>query len=144
MGKGVNFYAGDGAAGIFTAKQNPQRAAAGAQIQGMLPKLDSANFPGMQLIRPMYCILEEDIIRWSQAHELKFLQCACKKTERLALKDGAMPSARSATKELIATLKLTIPEVENHIFRSIHNVQLDTLVGYKSKGVEHSFEERWD
>lgn len=116
----------------------------GAQIQGMLPKLDSANFPGMQLIRPMYCILEEDIIRWSQAHELKFLQCACKKTERLALKDGAMPSARSTTKELIATLKLTIPEVENHIFRSIHNVQLDTLVGYKSKGVEHSFEERWD
>lgn len=113
----------------------------GAQLQAMLPKLQSTNFEGMQLIRPMYCIVEEAIIRWCKHNDLQFLQCACSKTA--ALPDGmAMPSARQDTKKLIAELKKHIPDVEQHIFESIHNVQLDTMVGYKTGGVTHSFEER--
>lgn len=115
----------------------------GAQIQGMLPKLHSTNFQGMELIRPMYLIVEEDIKRWCAYNDLHFIQCACKKTERLALGDKAMPSARQDVKKLIATLKTQIPEVENHIFRAIHNVQLDTLVQYKQAGEVHTFLERY-
>ncbi len=114
----------------------------GAQIQAMPPKLCSKNFVGMQLIRPLYCVNEDDILAWKNYNELKFLQCACRFTEQCAMaEDDIHPSARLETKKLINQLKKNIPEVESHIFKSIHNIQLDTLVGVKYHDVEHDFVE---
>ncbi len=111
----------------------------GGQIQGMLPKLWSNNFEGMQLIRPMYCIEEEDIIRWVNYNNLKFIACACKKTEGLAVGEQGY-SARQEVKEIIRRVKEKNPDVESSVFKSIHNVQLDTLVGYKKGGKTYFME----
>ena len=116
----------------------------GGQIQGMLPKLKSTNFEGMELIRPMYCILENDILRWKEYNGLEFIACACKFTQNLTGGDEDTFSARRKVKELIATLKKENPNVENNIFQSIHNVQLDTLVEYKQDGEKHSFLEKFE
>ena len=109
----------------------------GGQIQGMLPRLKSKNFEGLELIRPMYCIAEEDVLRWRDGNGLDFIACACKFTENTASETTF--SARKRVKELIAELKKEIPSVEDNIFQSIHNVQLDTLVRYKTEGAEVSF-----
>ncbi len=109
----------------------------GAQLQGMVPKLNSTNFPGMQLIRPLYCILERDILAWQRYNDLKFLRCACKFSESAAYDDGA--SKRQETKKLIAQLKKINPNVEINLFSSLHKVNLDTLPGYKHNGQMHSF-----
>lgn len=106
----------------------------GGQIQGMLPKLQSTNFEGMQLIRPLYCVLENDILRWKEYNKLEFIACACKFTENLERKEEPAFSARKRVKELIADLKKENENVEHNIFQSIHNVQLDTLVEYKQAG----------
>ena len=112
----------------------------GAQIQAMPPKLRSKNFEGMQLIRPLYCVHEQDIIAWKNYHNLKFLQCACRFTESCNLgEDEISASARLETKKLIKNLKKSIPEVETHIFKSIHNAQIDTLVGVKYQGEDYDF-----
>lgn len=111
----------------------------GGQIQGMLPKLRSNNFEGMQLIRPMYCISEEDIIHWQQYNGLKFIACACKKTEGLAQGEQGY-SARQEVKQIINRVKQKNPDVESSIFKSLHNVQLDTLVGYKKDGKTYFME----
>lgn len=107
----------------------------GGQIQGMLPKLKSTNFEGMELIRPLYCVLENDILRWKEYNKLEFIACACKFTENAEKENSPTFSARKRVKELIATLKKENENVENNIFQSIHNVQLDTLVEYKQGGV---------
>ena len=111
----------------------------GAQIQGMLPRIKSLNFEGMELIRPMYCILESDILRWQQFNDLQFIACACKFTKNLTGCDEDTFSARRKVKALIAELKKENPTVESNIFQSIHNVQLDTLAEYKQDGQKHSF-----
>ncbi|MBP3431638.1 MAG: tRNA 2-thiocytidine biosynthesis protein TtcA [Clostridia bacterium] len=112
----------------------------GAQIQAMPPKLCSKNFEGMQLIRPLYCVHEDGIIAWKNYHQLKFLQCACRFTEQCALsEDEISPSARVEVRNLIKSLKEKIPEVEAHIFKSIHNVQLDTLLGVKYQDEDFDF-----
>ena len=111
----------------------------GAQIQGMRPKLHSTNFEGMELIRPLYCVHEDSIIAWRNYNELEFLQCACKFTESIAVDNKESKSKRKETKELIKQLKINNPLIETNIFNSIHDVNVDTLVGYKTKGVEHSF-----
>ncbi|MBP3619551.1 MAG: tRNA 2-thiocytidine biosynthesis protein TtcA [Clostridia bacterium] len=117
----------------------------GAQLQAMPPKLKSQNFEGMELIRPLYCVNEKDIISWKEANGLKFLQCACRFTENCNLSEEEIsPSARLETKKLIKELSKSIPDVEMHIFRSIHNVNLDTFVGYKHNGTEHSFLEKFE
>ena len=115
----------------------------GAQIQGMLPRIQSANFEGMELIRPMYCIMENDIVRWQEYNGLKFIACACKFTQNLTGGDEDTFSARRKVKALIADLKKENPFVENNIFQSIHNVQLDTLAEYKQDGEKHSFLEKF-
>ena len=115
----------------------------GAQIQGMLPRIKSTNFEGMELIRPMYCILENDIIRWQEYNNLQFIACACKFTQNITGGDEDTFSARRKVKALIAELKKENPGVENNIFQSIHNVQLDTLAEYKQDGEKHSFLERF-
>ncbi len=116
----------------------------GGQIQGMLPRIPSTNFDGMELIRPMYCILEEDILRWKEYNGLEFIACACKFTARTVGGDEDVFSARRKVKALIAELKKENPNVENNIFQSIHNVQLDTLAEYKTNGVKHSFLDKFN
>lgn len=109
----------------------------GSQIQSMPPKLHSTNFKGMELIRPMYCIHEDAIIAWQKFNGLEFIQCACRFTENC--ENGTGDSKRQEIKQLIKELKKTNPNIEKSIFNSIHSVCLDTMVGYKSNGVEHSF-----
>lgn len=113
----------------------------GGQIQTMMPKLHSTNFEGMELIRPMYLIRESDICAWRDYNELHFLQCACHFTETCSTchEDGTTSSKRLETKKLIAELKKVNPFVESNIFRSVENVNLDTVIEYKQKGVRHNF-----
>ena len=117
----------------------------GSQIQGMLPRLKSTNFDGMELIRPMYCILEEDIIAWRDYNELSFLQCACRFTENIDNSgNGIGESKRQEMKMLIKELKKVNPNVEHNLFESIHNVSVDTMVEYKLNGESHSFLEKFE
>lgn len=112
----------------------------GSQLQAMLPKLHSDNFEGMELIRPMYCVHEEDILAWKRYNQLEFIQCACRFTENCSICDnGGGGSKRQEVKTLLRRLKRDNPNLEKSIFHSIHAVCLDTMVGYKTKGVEHSF-----
>ena len=117
----------------------------GSQLQAMLPKLHSTNFEGMELIRPMYCIHEEDVIAWRNYNNLEFIQCACRFTEKYTLcsNEGGI-SKRQEIKQLIKKLKAENPLIEKSIFNSIHSVCLDTMLGYKFKGVEHSFLDDYD
>ncbi len=114
----------------------------GAQLQAMLPKLHSTNFPGMELIRPMYCVHEEDIIAWRDYNGLEFLRCACRLTERAAVDESE--SKRLETKLLIKELKKKNPTIEKSIFKSIHAVCLDTFPGYKTGGETYSFLDGYD
>ena len=117
----------------------------GAQVQTMPPKLHSKNFPGMELIRPLYCVHEDAIIAWRNYNNLKFLQCACRFTEaRDASGDGVGESKRQEMKFLLRDLKKTNPNIEKSIFRAIHGVQLDTFPGFKYRGRAHSFLEFYD
>ena len=112
----------------------------GAQLQGMMPKVRSANFEGMELIRPLYCVHEDDIIAWKRYNHLEFLQCACRFTEGMSHSgDGVGASKRQEIKQLLRELKKTNPDVEKSVFNAIHAVSLDTFPGWKSRGEEHSF-----
>ena len=113
----------------------------GSQIQGMLPKLHSTNFKGMTLIRPLYCVLEEDIIHWANYNGLSFIACACKLTARAAVDENA--SKRREIKLLIKELKKVNPEIEKNLFNSIHRCNVDTMVGFKTNGKTHSFLEKF-
>ena len=117
----------------------------GAQIQTMMPKLHSTNFEGMELIRPMYLIRESDILAWRDHNRLRFLQCACHFTEACAAyrNDEESNSKRLETKKLIAELKKNNPFVETNIFNSMENVNVDTVLTYKKKGVRHNFLEEY-
>ena len=116
----------------------------GSQLQGMMPKLHSTNFEGMELIRPLYCVHEEDIIAWKNYNGLQFLQCACRFTESISASgDGIGESKRQEIKLLIRSLRGTNPDIENNIFNSLHSVSLDTFPGYKTKGVRHNFLENY-
>ena len=116
----------------------------GSQLQAMPPKLHSKNFPGMELIRPLYCVHEEDILAWKRYNGLDFLQCACRFTEsRDASEDGIGHSKRQEIKVLLRGLRRDNPDIEKSIFNSIHAVCLDTMVGYKTRGEEHSFLENY-
>lgn len=117
----------------------------GSQLQAMPPKLHSKNFPGMELIRPLYCIHEEDILAWRRYNELEFIQCACRFTESCTICDnGGGGSKRQEIKNLLRRLKKENPNIEKSIFSSIHAVCLDTFPGYKTDGQEHSFLERYE
>ena len=111
-------------------------------FQTMLPKLHSTNYPGMELIRPMYFIRERDIIGWKNYHNLEFLQCACRFTENCAIDENA--SQRKFTKELIKQLLKNNSQVEKNIFKSASNVTLDMVLGYKKGGQRYSFLDNYD
>ncbi len=118
----------------------------GGQVQTMMPKLHSTNFSGMELIRPMYLIREDDIKRWRDYNGLTFLQCACRFTESCEVsgEDGSNTSKRQEIKELIGRLREINPFVEGNIFKSVENVNLDTVIAYKRHGQRHHFLEEYD
>ena len=117
----------------------------GAQIQTMMPKLHSTNFEGMELIRPLYLIREDDIKAWRDEHELTFLQCACKFTEENQdAHDEENDSKRLEIKQLIKDLKKVNPFVEGNIFKSVENVNLKTIMAYKDDEGKHLFLEHYD
>jgi tRNA(Ile)-lysidine synthase TilS/MesJ len=110
-----------------------------SQLSGMMPKLKSTNFEGMELIRPLYCILEDDIKAWVRYNGLSFIQCACRFTENCSQCEGEEGGKRLEIKNLIKSLKKVNPNIEISLFNSLHKVNLDTLVGFKHRGEEHSF-----
>ena len=117
----------------------------GGQLQAMPPRLKAKNFPGMELIRPLYMVHEDDIIAWKNANELSFIQCACRFTENCTMCDnGQGGSKRQEVKQLLKQLKKKNPYVEENVFSSIHSLQLDTMVGWKYRGQKHSFLEFFD
>ena len=117
----------------------------GAQVQTMMPKLHSTNFEGMELIRPLYLIREADIIHWANYNDLHFIQCACRFTEHCASCGGTEKgSKRAEIKELIHELAQKDPVIEYNIFRSVENVNLNTVIGYKQDGVRLNFLDTYD
>ena len=118
----------------------------GAQIQTMMPKLHSTNFEGMELIRPMYLIREDDIKHWRDYNDLHFIQCACRFTDTCTTcrEDGSTGSKRMEIKGLIKELKEINPFIEGNIFKSVENVNLSTVIAYKENGIKHHFLENYD
>lgn len=117
----------------------------GGQVQTMMPKLHSTNFEGMELIRPLYLIREADIIHWANYNDIHFIQCACRFTEHCASCGGTEKgSKRAEIKELIHELAKKDPVIEYNIFRSVENVNLNTVIGYKQDGVRHNFLDTYD
>ena len=109
-------------------------------MQTMMPKLHSTNFEGMELIRPMYLVHEEAVVDWARYHDLHFLQCACRFTEAYEVDgNGANNSKRQEMKELIARFRRISPVIEKNIFRSVENVNLDTIISYKKGKEIHHF-----
>ena len=126
----------------------------GGQINTMMPKLHSTNFSGMELIRPLYFVKEEDILAWRDSNHLHFLQCACRFTEQIARERAAAGEAvnggdivhtskRQEMKELIARLRKNSPFIDANIMKSVENINLDACLGYVQKGVRHHFLETY-
>ncbi|MGX8711432.1 MAG: tRNA lysidine(34) synthetase [bacterium] len=116
----------------------------GAEIKTMMPKLHSTNFAGMELIRPLYMVKEADILAWRRYNDLQFIQCACRFTENCVLGDNGGASKRQEMKELIKKFRKTSPNIDQNIFHSIHNVNLETVIGYRRGGEQHSFLDDYD
>lgn len=114
----------------------------GAEIKTMLPKLHSTNFKEMELIRPLYLISEDDIISWSKYNDLKFLNCACKFTEKLLVDENS--SKRKEIKNIIKELKKNNKNIEHNIYKSVDNINLNCILGYKENGEYHSFLDEYD
>lgn len=112
-------------------------------IQTMMPKLHSDNYENMETIRPMYYVREKDIILWAKRFDLQFIKCACPKLSNCSIDDGST-SQRQFTKNLIAELKKTIPLVEKNIFKSVYNINLDMVIGYKKGNKKHLFLDDYD
>ena len=114
-----------------------------SEIKTMLPKLHSTNFEGMELIRPLYKVKERDRISWANYNDLKFLQCACHFTEESSHNEEL--SKRKEIKELIKTLRETNRDVDDNIFRSLHNVNMATIPAWRDSdsGQIHSFLEKY-
>ena len=117
----------------------------GSQVQTMMPKLHSENYEGMQLIRPMYLVREADIIRWKQYNDLQFIQCACRFTENCTMCDnGGGGSKRQEIKALLKQLRAVNPAVDKNIFRSVENVNLQTIISYHRGDEYHHFLDDYD
>ena len=111
-------------------------------VETMMPKLRSKNYEGMELIRPMYLVREQDIIEWKDRYDLKFSDCACKVADSWT--EEGSSSKRRQTKELIRELHKKNPEVEANIMSSMENVSLDSVISYTKDGVFHSFMDDYD
>jgi tRNA(Ile)-lysidine synthase TilS/MesJ len=115
----------------------------GAEIRTMMPKLHSAHYPGMELIRPMYLVKEADIIAWRTYNDLRFIQCACRLTENCVLGDSGGNSKRQEMKELIRRLRRINSNIDKNIFHSVENVNLEAVIGYRTAGGPHNFLEQY-
>ena len=115
----------------------------GGQVQTMMPKLHSTNFEGMELIRPMYLIREDEIKRWRDYNDLHFIQCACKFTDTCTSCNPDNASKRQEIKNMIKQMSKINPQVESNIFKSVENVNLDTVIAFKKDGVKHNFLEKY-
>lgn len=113
-------------------------------FQTMLPKLRSQNFAGMELIRPLYLIREQDIVNWQKANGLTFIRCACRFTENIASQELTTDSQRYNTKQLIKELSKSNPFIEKNIFASAFNVYLDKICGYKMKDTRYGFNDLYE
>lgn len=113
------------------------------EVKTMMPKLHSKNFKGMELIRPMYLVKEADVLRWKNYNNLQFIQCACRFTENCSVNDGE-GSKRAEMKQLIKKFRQINSNIDINIFKSVHCVNLETVVGYKLGGVKHSFLDNYD
>ena len=115
----------------------------GAEMRTMMPKLHSAHYEGMQLIRPLYLVREADIIAWARYNDLSFIRCACRVSERneAAGSDG---SKRQTVKKLIAQLERENDNVASNIFHSAECVNLETVLGWRDPSGEHSFLDDYD
>ena len=117
----------------------------GSQVQTMMPKIHSENYAGMQLIRPMYLVREADIIHWKQYNDLQFIQCACRFTENCTMCDnGGGGSKRQEIKTLLKQLRAVNPAVDKNIFRSVENVNLQTIISYHRGDEYHHFLDDFD
>lgn len=116
----------------------------GAEFKTMMPKLHSTNWQGMQLIRPLYMVKEEDILAWKRYNDLQFIQCACRFTENCAAGDSGEGSKRQEMKRLIKQLKQFNPNADKNIFNTVHNVSLDTIIGYRTKNSKYNFLDDYD
>ena len=114
----------------------------GAEIKTMMPKIISKNFEGMELIRPLYYVKEENIIKWSKYKGLDFIRCACRFTENV--ENEEKNSVRKEIKLLIKSLKQKNPNIDINILRSTVNVNVDTLIGYTKDGVTHEFNDIYE
>lgn len=114
------------------------------QIKTMMPKLHSTNFEGMELIRPLYLVKEEDIIAWSRYNDLRFIQCACRLTENCSVNGQGGGSKRHEMKMLIKKFRQTNPHIEMNIFKSVHDVNLETIIGYHDKEKSYNFLDDFD
>lgn len=112
----------------------------GSEVKTMLPKLHSDNFPGLELIRPLYLVCEEDIIAWMQSNNLKFINCACKFTEDINKNSGK----REEVKMLIKNMKKINPNVDVNIFKALDNINLEAVIGYKKGKIKYSFLDDYD
>lgn len=117
----------------------------GGQVQTMMPKLHSTNYEGMELIRPLYLIREAEIKHWRDYNKLNFIQCACRFTDTCtSCSPSNTGSKRQEIKQLIARLKKINPQIESNIFRSVENVNLNTIISYKKDDYQHSFLDDYD
>ena len=116
----------------------------GGEIKTMMPKLHSTNHEGMELIRPLYLVKEADIIAWKNYHDLQFIQCACRLTENCSLGDAGGGSKRQEMKVLVKKFRQTNPHIDMNIFKSVHNVNLQTIIGYRDGEKVYSFLEDYD
>ena len=114
----------------------------GAEMKTMLPKLHSTNFQGLELIRPLYYVKESSIKAWANYNELEFINCACKFTEKNNIGSGT--SKREEIKGIIAHLRKLNPNIDDNIFRSLKNANIDALLGYRQNGELHSFLDDYD
>ncbi|MBO5184633.1 MAG: tRNA 2-thiocytidine biosynthesis protein TtcA [Clostridia bacterium] len=115
-----------------------------AEIKTMMPKLHSTNFEGMELIRPLYMVRESDIKAWVRYNSLEFLQCACRFTEACSTEKYESLSKRKEMKELISQFRKTNSNIEMNIFRSVHNVNLETVIGYHKGDFKYNFLDDYD
>lgn len=116
----------------------------GAEVKTMMPKLHSTHYSGMELIRPMYMVKEADILAWRRYNDLSFIQCACRFTENCVLGDNGGGSKRQEMKELVKKFRRINPNIDKNIFRSVHNVNLETIIGYRRGDEHHSFLDDYD
>ena len=118
----------------------------GGQVQTMMPKIHSTNFEGMELIRPLYMVREADILSWKNYNSLEFIQCACRFTENCFISDDDEEggSKRREIKILLKKLRKKSPLIDKNIFRSVENINLNTIISYQKDGATHHFLDEYD